>query len=192
MAYYMPLAQHGSQRPNALYIRASADVSELAAAVAPLLRSFDPRVRFATVRPLREILDPQARAWTLGAAMFTAFGLLALLVAAVGLYGVLAFDVAQRTRELGIRTALGAERAKLLRSVLSTGLGLGGAGVALGLLAAIVAGPFAADLLFQVSPRDPVVLAGVAAVLLVVSLVASVVPGLRATRVDPIRALRSE
>jgi len=192
MAYYMPLAQHDDQRMNAFYIRTSGDPADIAAAAAPVLRSFDPRVRFASVRPLREILEPQAKAWTLGATMFTMFGLLAVVVAAIGLYGVLAFDVAQRTRELGIRTALGAERGRLLRGVVSRGLRLGGAGVALGLAVALGAGPYAADLLFQVSPRDPRVLAGVAVILLAVSAAASFLPGLRATRVDALEALRAE
>jgi len=192
MTYYMPLAQHQDQRMNALYIRTSGDPARAAAAVAPLLRGFDPRVRFATVRPLREILEPQARAWTLGATMFTAFGLLAVLVAAIGLYGVLAFDVAQRTRELGIRTALGAERRRLLGDVVSRGLRLGGAGVLLGLVVALAVGPYAAGLLFQVSPRDPLVLGGVALLLLGVAAAASLLPGLRATRVDASEALRAE
>ena len=192
MAYYLPLAQRPDRKVNGLYVRTSGDPEELVSTVAPLLRDFDPRVRFATVRPLRTVLEPQARAWTLGATMFTVFGLLALVVAAIGLYGVLAFDVAQRTRELGIRTALGAERTRLLRSVVMSGVALGGAGVLLGLGVALVAGPFAGDLLFEVSPRDPLVLVGVAAVLLAVTVVASLLPGMRATRVDPMVALRSE
>ncbi len=192
MAYYMPLDQREGRRLNALYVRTDGDAKEVAARLAPVLRGFDPRVRFATVRPLRELFEPQSRAWTLGATMFSAFGLLAVLVAAIGLYGVLAFDVAQRTRELGIRTALGAERARLLRSVVATGVRLGAAGVVLGLVVSWVAGRFASDLLFHVSPHDPLVLAGVGGVLLLVSLVASLLPGLRATRIDPSEALRVE
>jgi ABC-type antimicrobial peptide transport system permease subunit len=124
--------------------------------------------------------------------MFTLFGLLALVVAAVGHYGVLAFDVAQRTRELGIRTALGARKARLLRSVVSQGAFLGTAGVALGLAVAWVASPYLGHLLYAVSPRDPTVFGGVALVLVCVSVVAAIVPGLRATRVDPMVALRAD
>jgi ABC-type antimicrobial peptide transport system permease subunit len=134
----------------------------------------------------------QARSWTLGATMFTIFGLLALVVASVGLYSVLAFDVAQRTREIGIRTALGAKKARLLRAVVGHGAFLGGVGVALGLGGAYLAAPYIQDLLFETSPRDPTVFATVAVVLLAVSVAASLVPALRATRVDPATALRAE
>lgn len=192
MAYYLPLAQAEQPRINALYVRGGGDMEALAASLAPMLRGFDSHVRFASVRSLRDVLRPQSRAWTLGASMFTVFGVLALLVAAIGMYGVLSFDVAQRTRELGIRAALGAERGRLLRSVVASGVGLGAVGIVVGLGIALMAGPWIRDLLFQVSPRDPVVLLGVAGVLLAVAWVASVVPGLRATRVDPTEALRAE
>ena len=178
--------------PRALYIRAARDVDETVAAVAPLLRAASPRIRYATVRGMREILEPQARSWTLGATMFTVFGLLALALAAIGLYSVLAFDVAQRTRELGIRTALGAEQGRLMRGVLWRGGRFGVGGVLLGLTVSYFAAPYANELLFEVSPRDPTVLGGVGAVLVAVSVVASLVPGLRATRVDPVDALRIE
>jgi ABC-type antimicrobial peptide transport system permease subunit len=152
----------------------------------------DPRIRYASVAPLQDKIAPEARSWTLGATMFTVFGLLALLVAAIGLYGVLAFDVAQRTRELGIRTALGAERMRLLRSVVTDGLRLALVGVVLGLGIALVAAPYVRDLLFKESPRDPHVFVAVALTLILVALVASLIPGVRATRVDPMVALRTE
>ena len=192
MAYYLPAAQHPEERIMGVYARIGGDSRTVAAEAATALRTIDPAVRYATVRPLRDILDPQARAWTLGAAMFTVFGLLALLVAAIGLYSVLAFDVAQRSRELGIRTALGAERGRLLAVVMADGVRLAGLGVLLGLAAALVAGRYAEGLLFEVSPRDPAVLAAVALTLLAVAALASLVPGLRATRADPMVALRSE
>lgn len=175
-----------------LFVRTADDPEELKGDIALALRSFSPQVRFARVAGLREILDPQARSWTMGATMFTVFGILALLVAAVGLYSLLAFDVAERTRELGIRTALGAERARLLRGVVLQGTRLVVGGVVLGLAVAWVAAPYAEDLLFDVEPRDPVVLGGVAATLVVVAMVARLVPGWRATRVDPMRALNTE
>ncbi len=124
--------------------------------------------------------------------MFTLFGLLALCLAAIGLYSVLAFDVAQRTRELGIRGALGATKSRLLRSVLYQGAGLGLLGIGVGLGVAYFAAPYANDLLFEVSPRDPSVFAVVALTLIVVSAGASLIPGLRATTVDPVEALRAE
>ncbi|MCH7531024.1 MAG: ABC transporter permease [Gemmatimonadetes bacterium] len=191
MAYYLPISQR-VQAPRGLYVRTSPEARTAASDVASLLRSFSPEVRYATVQSLEEMLDPQARSWTLGASMFTVFGLLALVLAAIGLYSVLAFDVAQRTRELGIRTALGAEKWRLLTSVLFHGGRLAVLGVVIGLGTAYLAAPFATDLLFQVSPRDPATFAAVAFVLIAVSTAASVVPGVRATRVDPMVSLRAE
>jgi ABC-type antimicrobial peptide transport system permease subunit len=144
------------------------------------------------VETVRDRLDPQARSWALGATMFTIFGLLALAVAAVGLYSVLAFDVAQRTREIGIRTALGAQKVRVLRAVVSQGALMGALGVALGLAVAYFAAPYIQDLLFETSPRDATVFVSVAVVLLAVSVAASLVPALRATRVDPVSALKAD
>jgi len=180
------------QPPNGLYIRTDGDPSALAAVVAPALRSFSSRVRFAEVQTFRDLLGPQTRAWTLGAALFTAFGLLALIVAAIGLYSVLAFDVAQRTKEIGIRAALGARRTRVLRNVVLAGVRLAAVGVLVGLGASLAAAPYVQDLLFRVDGADPVVLGSVAVLLVLVAVVASVVPGLRATRVDPMEALRAE
>jgi ABC-type antimicrobial peptide transport system permease subunit len=147
-------------------------------------------VRFAEVQAFTEILDPQMRSWTLGATLFTAFGALALLVAAIGLYSVLAFDVTRQTREIGIRSALGATKTTILRGVVVNAVRLAAMGIALGLAAAAAAAPLVQDLLFQVEPRELRVMGAVAALLLAVALLASAVPALRATRVDPMEALR--
>jgi predicted permease len=192
MAYYIPLSQSWSVTLAGLYLRTDGDAREVVGAATAALRTLDPSLRFVSVQPLREFIDPQARSWTLGAAMFTIFGVLALIVAAIGLYSVLAFDVAQSTREIGIRTALGAERRRLLGSVLFRGARMAVLGVAVGIGVAALAAPYVADLLFQVSPRDPLVLAGAASFLIAVSLAASLLPGLRATRVDAMEALRTE
>jgi hypothetical protein len=199
MAYYLPATQaaamlgdHFAARLNGIYVRAAGDADALTGAAAEALRGFSPDVRYATARTLRDILDPQARSWTLGATMFSIFGLLALLVASVGLYSVLSFEVAQRTREIGIRSALGAGRSALLRGVVFEGLRLIVLGVVIGLGAAWLLAPRVGDLLFEVSPRDPAVMSLVAVVLLGAASLAGLVPGLRATRVDPARALRSE
>jgi ABC-type lipoprotein release transport system permease subunit len=236
MAYYLSMPQVDALQlgralgaPSGIYVRSRGPASDAESAVTASLRAMPPQVRWVRVQTLQERLDPQARSWTLGATMFSVFGLLALALAAVGLYSVLAFDVAQRTRELGIRSALGAERARLLRSVLYQGGRLAILGVAVGLAVAYVAAPrvqdllfqvsprdpgvlgavaltllavglavayvaapYAQDLLFHVSPRDPTVLTTVALTLLAVSIAASLVPGIRATRVDPVAALRME
>lgn len=190
-AYYLPIDQIGMVA-RGLYVRTRDEPDAVAGAVATALRSFSPLVRFARVTPLQDILDPQARSWTLGAGVFTVFGLLALAVAALGVYSLLAFNVSERARELGIRTALGAGKGRLLRSVLYEGARFSVLGIVLGLSVVYVAAPYAQELLFEVSARDPGVLAGVAAVLIAVSGAASLVPGLRATHVDPVTALNSE
>ena len=191
MGYYLPAAQVDG-RIQALYVRTDGDAEELSGRISQALSGSMAGVRYVDVTPMRHLLDPQARSWKLGATLFSVFGALALLLAAIGLYSVLAFEVAQRTRELGIRTALGAERGDLLRRVVAEGSRLAFLGVLLGLGAAILAAPYAADLLFQVSPREPSVLVLVSVVLLGVGMLASLVPALRATRVDPMLALRSE
>jgi len=139
-----------------------------------------------------DIIDPQYRPWQLGADMFGAFGLLALLLAAVGLYGVLSYAVVQQTRELGIRAALGAQRSALVRMVVTSGLTTAFVGAAIGVVAALGAGRFIASLLYHVSARDPMSLAVGAMSLMLVAGIASYLPARRASRVDPMEALRAE
>ena len=191
MTYYLPLVQRPASRINGLYIR-TPDPAAALAPVAAVLRDLGPSVRFAEIRTLREALDPQARSWTLGATLFSLFGLLALLIAGIGLYGVLAFHVAQRTRELGIRAALGAAKGRILKGVLQDGAKVTLVGVVAGGVLVLALGPLVDHLLFQVSVRDPLVLMGAGAVLLAVGVLASLMPGLRATQVDPMEALRTE
>ena len=124
--------------------------------------------------------------------MFAAFGALALVVAAVGLYGVIGYNVAQRMHELGVRVALGAQRLDILRLVVAQSLGISLAGVALGALIAFLAGKWIQPLLFQQSASDPLVYGGVAAMMVIVALAASAVPAIRASRADPNIALRAE
>jgi ABC-type antimicrobial peptide transport system permease subunit len=124
--------------------------------------------------------------------MFVAFGVLAVVVAAVGLYGVISYRVTQRLHELGVRAALGARQTDLLRLVVGQSLRLAVAGVVAGLLLALLARRWVEPLLFQQSGTDPVVYAAVAGLMLLVAVVASVVPARRAARVDPNTALRAE
>jgi ABC-type antimicrobial peptide transport system permease subunit len=130
--------------------------------------------------------------WRLGASMFGVFGVLALLVAAIGLYSVMSYAVVQRTREFGIRSALGASSRQIVRAVVRDGLGLVLAGIAGGVAIALLLGRLLEPLLYQTSSRDPLVLAGVIATLLVASLAAVLLPARRATRVDPVVALRAD
>ena len=124
--------------------------------------------------------------------MFGAFAGLALVLAVVGLYGVLSYTVAQRTQEIGIRVAMGAQRGDVLRLTVGQGVRIAALGAGIGAVAALVGGRVLSSLLYGVSPRDPLVLFGAAAILLVVAAVASYLPARRATKVDPMVALRYE
>jgi ABC-type antimicrobial peptide transport system permease subunit len=142
------------------------------------------------VRALSSIVDEQLQPWRLGATLFALFGVLGLVVAALGLYSVVAHDVAQRSHEIGVRMALGARRRDVARLVVGRGLGQALLGVGFGLaLAALVTRRFA-DLLFDTSPNDPVIYGGVGVLLLVVAIAATLVPARRASRVEPVEALR--
>jgi putative ABC transport system permease protein len=124
--------------------------------------------------------------------VFGGIGVMALVLAAIGVYGVLAYSVTRRTQEIGVRVALGAGRRDVLSLIVSQGLRLAGAGVAIGLVLAAVGMPLARSLLYEVSPFDPVSFGTVSLFLLAVAAVASYLPALRATRVDPLVALREE
>ena len=151
-----------------------------------------PGMGYARVQPIAQVLDPVTRQWRLGATMFTVFGGIALLLAGVGLYGVIAYDIAQRMREMGVRVALGAQSRDIRRLVVWQGLRVAAAGAALGVGIAAVAAKYVADLLFRTSAYDPVAFGGAVGVILAVALVATLVPARRAMRVDPVVALRSE
>ena len=141
---------------------------------------------------LQDSLDPQIRPWRLGANMFALFGALALLVAAIGLYSVIAYLVTQRAHELGVRVALGAAQSNIVGLVVRYGVGLAAVGVAIGMLLSLNAGRWIEPLMSDPSPRNPAVCLLVAVGLLVVGLLASVVPAWRAARLDPIEVLRAE
>jgi putative ABC transport system permease protein len=147
---------------------------------------------FVVVRPLRELVDDQQRSWRLGATLFTTFGVLALVVAGVGLYGVIAYNVLHRRHELGVRVALGALWTDIVRLVVAQSLAISATGVAIGLGIALVASRWIEPLLYKQSPRDPLAYGAICAIMLFVAIVASAVPALRAAAADPNQALRAE
>jgi putative ABC transport system permease protein len=190
--YYLPITQFRPAEGFALMLRMRGDPAPQVEGVRRALQAVMPGSSYVNVRPMRELVDGQRRSWKVGATMFVAFGVLALLVAAVGLYGVITYNVAQRMHELGVRIALGAQSRDVVRLVVGQGVRFAVAGVALGLGLALLAGQWIQPLLFQQSARDPATFAAVAALLLAVALVASTVPAVRATRADPNAALRGE
>jgi hypothetical protein len=189
--YYLPAAQW---RPHdgGLFVRVSGDPSRLVEPLRRQLQRAMPGTSFVTVAPLADIVDAKMRSWIVGAKMFTAFGLLALLLAAVGLYSVIAYNVTQRKHELGVRLALGAARSGIVGLVVAQSVRVAVAGIVIGGLIALWAARWIAPLLFHQSPRDPAVFSFVALVLIAVAIGASSIPALRAARVDPKVALQSD
>jgi ABC-type antimicrobial peptide transport system permease subunit len=137
-------------------------------------------------------LEPEYRPWRLGATLFGSLGLLALVVALVGVYGTVAYTVGERTREFGVRMALGAAVPSLLRQILGEELRVIGLGVATGIALALAGGRLLAALLYDVTPWDPVVLAAVSLGVLAAAAMATMRPAWRATQVDPVRVMRDE
>src|SRR6185503_5183379 len=145
-----------------------------------------------TVQPAHELFDAKRRSWLVGATLFVGFGVLALLVAAVGLYGVIAYTVAQRTHELGVRIALGAQGRDIVRLVVGHGARFASIGLVVGSAIAFATSRWVQPLLFQQSAKDPLVFGSVGVLLIVVAVAASWIPALKATRADPNTVLRAE
>ena len=194
LLYYMPDEQPPPVRPgNRLFIRVTGgDVPATREAVRRALQRVLPAPAYVTVSSLEQVVDQQRRSWRLGAAMFAAFGMLALVVAGVGLYGVIAYDVTQRLHEIGVRIALGAQTSEVVRLVVARAVAFAVAGTSIGLAVVLMGAPWIQPLLFHESARDPLVLLGVGATIAIVALGASAAPALRATRADPCLALRSD
>lgn len=193
LLYYMPDDAPPSIRPgNRLLLRVTGDAPAQIERIRRSLQSVMPAPAYVTVSTLEDLVDRQRRSWRLGAQAFSAFGVLALLVAAVGLYAVIAYDVEQRTHELGVRVALGARTRNIIGLVVEQAMTFATVGVALGVATALLLARWVQPLLFQESPRDPTIYGLVAFVLGVVALIASAAPAIRASRSDPCTALRAE
>jgi predicted permease len=192
---YLPLAQARSWI-NARFIvaRAAGDPAIVAETVRHAMQTAAPQLPFADVRLVKNqpVVRHETLPFRLGAVMLGVFGALALLLAAVGVYGVISYDVGQRTREIGVRMALGARAADVASLVMRDGLRLVAIGGVIGTAIALAAGRLVTPLLYETSPRDPAVLAGVALLLLVVATLACLVPARRAMRVDINTAIREE
>jgi len=196
MQYFIPLAQADSTNlggpVTSLEVRTVGPADAMVGAVRREVQATSRELPYMSIDPMPQLFASQLRVWRLGSLLLSLFGGLALLLAAIGLYGVLSYVVSRRTHELGIRLALGAARSDLLGLVVRQGLGVTLVGVGIGMMGALVAGKAIAALLYGVSPHDPLVLGTATLVLLSVAALASYLPARRASRVDPVIAMRHE
>jgi len=186
---YMPIAQR-HETGVTLYVRAAGDPGALIPQIRHELQTIEPNLPVPDMRTMTETIGASLYAPRMGAVLLTFFGGLALLLASLGVYAVLAFSIARRTREIGIRMALGADRRRVFALVIGEGMTLVGIGLALGLAAGFYASTSIGRFLYEVSPRDVLTYAVVPCVLAVVAFLACYLPARRAMRVDPMTALR--
>jgi len=186
--FYVPLRQ--SLQGNSLYIRTSLPPEALGPTLMREVHALDPNLASGEMITMQEEIDRSTAVQSVSVNMLGVFGALALLLAAVGLYGVMSYTVSQSTHELGLRMALGARASDLLKLVMSQGLALTAGGVALGAVVALGATRLLGYLLYKVSPRDPLAFGTAFAVMMVAAVAACFLPAWRAARTDPVRALR--
>lgn len=196
--FYIPHSQWHVVSPGNLIrnvflvVRTTGDPMAVAGPVRAAVRELDPNLPVASVRLMSQVVSAALATPRLTGFLLVTFAAIALALAAVGIYGVLAYMVSQRTHEIGIRLAIGADRQQVLGLVLRQGLVLGGLGIAVGLAAALAVTRLMESLLYDVRARDPLTFIAVPAALALVTLLASALPALRATRVSPVTALRME
>lgn len=188
---FLPFAQ-SPQRSMVLFIRTSSDARALAAAVRGEVRALDRNLPVYDLKTMTERVSDATSSTRLNAILLGIFAAIALVLSAIGMYGVLSYAVSQRTHEIGIRIALGAEPRDVLALVVGRGLVLTAAGLVLGVAAALCSTRVMTTLLYEVKPSDPPTYIVIATVLALVAFVASYIPARRATRVDPLIALRLE
>jgi putative ABC transport system permease protein len=188
---YFPDTQEPSGGATAV-IRASADPMKLAPVIQQVIHAYDLDQAIADIQPFDALLSKSVERPRFQTVLLASFAGLALLLAIIGITGVVSYSVAQRSHEIGIRVALGASRKQVLRLVVGQSLVLALIGIAVGLAGALVLTRYLRTLIFEISPRDPLTLVTIPALLLAVALAASYFPARRATRVDPMQALRYE
>jgi predicted permease len=192
MHYYIPAGQEIGFGGAVLIVRGADRAPQLVSDVRRLLMTMDTSITYVNAETIQDRIEPQVRPWILGATVFLVSGLLALAVAGIGIYSVMSYLIADRRREIGVRMALGATAPDIVRLVLRGSLLMAVIGIAIGETMAGFLSRFAEPLLFNTSPRDPLVFAGVATVLLIVAMSATLVPARRARAVNPVEALRME
>jgi predicted permease len=188
---YLPVTQDYAPAET-IQIQTAGPPAPIVSGVRAQVQSLDPNLAITNVQTITEIMDQGLWAPRVGAALLTIFGGLALILAAIGVYGVLSYSVTQQTREIGIRMAMGADRTRVLGLVIGQGLKLAAVGLGLGLILALVVTRQLKSLLFGVSAYDPITFGSVTLILVTVALLACYIPARRATAVDPLVALRHE
>ena len=189
---YLPYAQRADLPFMSVAVRTTGDPLLMARPVRDAIHSVDKDMPISNVKSMDDLLESSLGQRRLSMILLGAFSAIALLLASIGIYGVLSYSVTQRSRELGIRMALGAARGRVLSLVIGQGMTLAGIGIAIGLVGAFALTRLLASQLYSITPTDPMTFVGVSLLLTAIALVATLVPALRATRVDPVVALREE
>lgn len=192
VGYYIPIAQSDVGNAVRMAVRTSNDPSAVTSLLRSVVATLDPNLAIYEIQTMRRVIDRQTWFYTVFGTFFMAFGICALLLAAAGLYGVMSFSVTQRTREMGVRSALGAQGLQLIFLVMRKSIVQLAIGLFLGLALALLASGALQPVLYHVDPRDRSVFVAVVAVLALASLIASFLPARRVTRIDPVVALGAE
>jgi putative ABC transport system permease protein len=188
---YYPLGQRITPSMD-LAVRTSGPPEAILPAIREKVHELDPQLALSNVRTMEDWISTSAAQPRLNAILLGGFAVMALIIAAIGIYGVIAYSVTQRTQEIGLRIALGAQASGVLRLIVGEGMRVALLGIAIGLAGGFALGRAVSSLVYGVTVRDPLTFGGVAAVLAIVALAATIVPALRASRVDPIVALRCD
>ena len=189
---YIPIAVMRNWPFYSLVIRHSGSSAPIVASARRIVREIDPTIPITNVQTLSDVVSSVTAPARWSTTLLGVFAGVALITAVLGVFGLLSYMVTQRARELGIRIALGASSRGVQRLVLTRGLALVGAGLAVGLAGAVALTRFMQSLLYGVTPTDPITFVGVSAILVSAAAAASLIPARRATRIDPITALRAE
>jgi len=192
MALYLPMAQVPDTVPGALLIRPRGDPQAFLTHARSIAQAVRPDLPAVKAIVIRDLVAPELRPWRLGATVFSAFALVALLLASTGLYGVVALGSALRVKEIGIRMALGAGRTQVIWVVISEGMPAVVGGLVVGAVGALTVSRWLAGVLFETSAQDPAILIQSAVTLLTISMVAVIVPTIRALSTNPASALRAD
>jgi ABC-type antimicrobial peptide transport system permease subunit len=191
--FFAASAQHLSEMDGMSFaMRIAAETTPVAAAIRQAVAEIDPTLEVQSLMTLDEQINERLKQERLFAQLSTVFGLLALVLASVGLYGVRSYSVSRRTSEIGVRIALGATRGQIIALVMRETAGLTAAGVVIGLAVGLALSQLIRSMLFGLAPHDPATFAGAALILIAVAVIAGYLPALRASRVDPMAALRLE